>query len=275
VAESPRQLLVRGPQEGAANAPVEVRDRGARVTTGTYRNVKVHLAVGATTLHSGQTTTLTVTVTGVEGLRETLPVQLSNHSPGVLRMEGGEEQTLCVRPDDVGTSGKWTRQRQLTGVRLGGFSISTQVSQPRPHGETRVRIPGSVQGELRSGLLIEQAARTAEGQALVPGGYAVVVRGAGPNGAVSLQLGRQGHLVVTVPGAVLKRVETLTVCDRDDASEAAQTARSGSGQPAFSDLGFVNDELFVVRRQEDELVLELLTEEEDFSIQAGLTSVTP
>ena len=89
IAESQRQLVVRGPKEGAAEAPVEVRERGVQVKSGTYRNVNVRLSAGATTLHSGETTTLTVTLTGVEGLRETLPVHLSNNSPGVVRMEGG------------------------------------------------------------------------------------------------------------------------------------------------------------------------------------------
>lgn len=270
MAESQRQLLVRGPQEGTASAEVEVKDRGTRVAAGTYRNVSVSLAAGSTRLRSGETTTLTVTVTGVEGLRETLPVRLSNHTPNVVRMERGDQQTLCVRPDDVNTRGAWTAKRQLTGVKLGGFSILTRVSQPRPHGESRVRISGTVQGELHGGVVLPRGVQ-ASGGPLHPGSYAVTVRGSGGNGAVILHLGREGQLMGTLPGVVLKRVETLTVCDRDDVSDAVQKARDGSGEPSFSDLGFVNGTLFATGGQGEGLLVELLTEEEDFSIQAGLT----
>ena len=63
-------------------------------------------------------------------------MRLKNDSPGVVRLESGEEQTLCVRPDDVKTNGTWTASRGLTGVRLGGFSIGAEVSTPRPHAVT-------------------------------------------------------------------------------------------------------------------------------------------
>lgn len=271
MAESQRQLVVRGPQEGVSSAQVEVEDRGTNVTTGTYRNVSVGLAAGSTRLRSGETTTLTVTVTGVEGLRETLPVRLTNHSPDVVRMERGDQQTLCVRPDDVNTGGAWTAKRQLTGVKLGGFSLSTQVSQPRPHGESRVAISGAVQGELHGGVMLPQRVRAKGGQPLEAGSYAVTVRGAGQGGAVTLHLGREGQLMGTLPGVVLKRVETATVCDREDVTDAVDQARSGSGEPAFSDLGFVNGALFALGGQGEGLHVELRTEEEDFAIQAGLT----
>jgi hypothetical protein len=136
IAESARQLVVRGPHGGAAKATVEVRERGAVVTTGSYRNVDVRLSVEATTLRSGEKTPLTVTVTGLEGLREALPVRLTNRSPTVLRMTGGDEQTLCVRPDEVKVDGSWETTRELTGVKPGGFVIEPLVAQPGPHAES-------------------------------------------------------------------------------------------------------------------------------------------
>ena len=275
VAESPRQVVVRGPQEGAAAAPVEVRERGAVVTTGTYRNVDVRLAAGATTLHSGERTTLTVTVTGVEGLRETLPVRLRNDSPGVVRVEGGEEQTLCVRPDDVKTNGTWTASRGLTGVKLGAFSIGAEVSTPRPHAESRVRVAATLQGELRAGVVLERPAHSATGETLGAGSYAVRVRGTGESGKVDLLLGRRGQLVGALPGAVFQRVGSATLCDRDDVSDAVEQARAGTGEPSFHDLGFEDDEAFAVREDAAGLRLVLATDEEDFTIEADLAAPLP
>ena len=71
-------------------------------------------------------------------------------------------------------NGTWNARRGLTGVKLGGFSIITTVSQPRPHAESRIRISGTLQGELRAGVVLERATRTAAGEALDAGGYAVV-----------------------------------------------------------------------------------------------------
>lgn len=272
MAESPRQLVVRGPREGVSEAPIEVRDRGTQVTTGTYRNVGVSLSAGATTLRSGETTTLTITVTGVEGLRESLPVRLTNHSSTVVRMEGGEEQTLCVRPDDVSVTGTWRANRGLTGVKLGGFSITTKVSQPRPHAESNVRISAALYGELRAGLVLERPTRTPVGQALRPGPYAVMIRGDGEGGKVSLHLAHQGKLVGTLPGVVTQRARSATICDKDDDSDAVDQARAGTGDSTFGDLGFQDGELFELRGIEGGLLLVLPTDEEHFSIEASLPS---
>jgi len=272
MAESPRELLLRAPQEGSAGTPVEVRERGAVVTTGTYRNVGVRLAAGATNLHSGQRTTLTVTVSGVEGLRETLPVHVTNRSPSVVKMEGGDEQTLCVRPDEVGATGTWTAKRGLTGIRLGGFSIDTEVQTPRPHADAWTRFDGSLQGELRAGLVLDEPSRSAAGADLGPGGYAVLVRGAGEGGAVSLLLRSREGEVATLPGAVFKRTRSATVCDRKDASDVVSQARAGTGRPGFDELGFANDAAFEVRSTGSGRRLVLTTDEGAFSIEAILAA---
>ena len=271
IGESPRQLVVRGPRDGQAETPVEVRDRGAVVTTGSYRNVEVQLGAGATTLRSGQKTTLTIRVTGVEGLQGTLPVRLANRSPSVVQMEGGDEQTLCVRPDDVGVDGSWKAERGLTGVTMGGFGIAAVVQQPGPHAESWTAISGEVQDELRARLLLESAG-SAGGQEIAPGPWGVLVRGAGPGGRVRLHLVRQGQVVGELAGGVFQRVAPSTPCDREDATEQGQRLRAGTGRPELAGLGFENDELFEVRSVDAEGVRRLVleTEEQDFSIEADL-----
>jgi len=272
VGETPRQLVVRGPQEGTAHAPVEVRDRGAVVATGSYRNVNVRLSAGATTLRSGQKTTLTVTVTGVEGLRETLPVQLTNRSPAVVQMEGGDEQTLCIRPDDVKVDGSWEAERGLTGVTLGGFQIGTVVSQPRLSANPWTAIPGEMRNELRARLFLERPARSTGGRSIAAGPWGVLVEGAGDGGRVRLVLVRGGEERAALDGRVFQRLPSRTPCDREEASETGQRLHAGTGRPDFSDLGFENDALFEVRDGEGGRRLALETEDEDFSIEAALAA---
>ena len=269
---SPRQIVLRGPQEGQAETPVEVRERGTVVTTGAYRNVNVKLAAGATTLRSGQKTILTIQVTGVEGLREPLPVRLTNRSPTVVQVEGGDEQTLCVRPDDVGVDGSWKSERGLTGIKLGGFLIGTEVTQPGPHAESWTAISGTVQGELRVRLLLEQAARSVRGQEIAAGPYGVRVQGAGDGGRVRLLLVRGGQELGALDGAVFQRFPASTPCDREEASESGQQIRVGTGRPSFSDVGFEHEQMFAVRDAEGGSRLVLETEEGLFSIEADLSA---
>ena len=272
MAESPRQLVVRGPEEPSPPAPIEVRERGRVVASGTYRNVSVRLSAPLTNLLSGQHTTLTVTVSGLETLPETLPVRLSNQSPDVVRMEGGEEQTLCVRPDEVSTTGTWSKTRGLTGVRAGGFSIQTEVTEPGPRIESSAVADTILHGELLTRLDLERPARTAAGQSLAAGPYQVVVRGTGERGRVRLYLWRDGKAAGTADGAVLKKVAGGSICDRRDVLDAQQSASAGSGPRGFDELGFASGAAFDVRVEGASLRLVLPTSEKIFSIEAPLAS---
>jgi len=257
-------------ERGRPAAEVQAPLRGTVVATGTYRNVAVRLSAPLTNLLSGQRTTLTVTVSGVEGLKETLPLRLSNQSPDVVRMEGGEEQILCVRPDEVGTTGTWTKTRGLTGVRAGGFSIQTEVTEPGPQVESSAVADTILHGDLLARLALERPARTAAGQTLTAGPYQVVVRGTSERGRVRLYLSRDGHAAGTADGAVLKRVAGGSLCDRRDVTDAQQKAAAGSGERGFDELGFASGAAFDVRAEGNGLRLVLPTSDGIFSIEAPL-----
>jgi len=272
MAESPRQLVVRGPEEPAPPAPIEVSERGRVIAAGTYRNVSVRLSAPLTNLLAGQHTTLTITVSGLEGLQDTLPVRLTNQSPDVVRMEGGEEQTLCVRPDEVSTTGAWIKTRGLTGVHAGGFSIHTDLTPPGARAESSVMADATLHGDLLVRLQLDRPARTGGGQSLAAGPYQVVVRGTGERGKVRLLFWRDGKAAGTADGAVLKQVTAGSICDRRDVSDALQKATAGSGDRGFDELGFAGDSAFVVRGEGGSLRLVLTTSEGIFSIEATLAS---
>jgi hypothetical protein len=273
MAESPRQLVVRGPEEPAPPAPIEVSERGKVVATGTYRNVSVRLSAPLTNLLAGQHTTLTIAVGGLEGLRETLPLRLSNHTPDVVRMEGGEEQTLCIRPDEVSGTGTWTRTRGLTGARAGGFSIHTDLTPPGPRVESSVQADTTMRGELLARLVLDGPARTASGQSLSAGPYQVVVRGTGERGKVRLFFWRGDQAAGTADGVVMKPMPGGSICDRRDVLDAEQQATAGSGERGFDALGFTAGSAFAVQGGGGRTTRLVLTAAEGaFSIEAMLSS---
>jgi hypothetical protein len=128
LAESPRGLIVLTPYQKQVSGPAKITlKEGNAEVSGGYRNISVHLAVGKTRLKSGETTTLTVTVTGLERLEDEVPLRLQNKSPGIISMRGGTIQVHIIRAGDIAPGGIYTMTRTLTGKVPGTFGIRARI----------------------------------------------------------------------------------------------------------------------------------------------------
>ena len=127
LAESPRKVVVRSPANLIGPAPIEVSERGRIVARCNYQSVGVRLAADKLSLIRGEQTTLTLTLNGLDGVTTPVSVQLTNASPGTIRMEGGESQVVTAQPQEF-TGGVFTTRRTLTGVSAGGFNINAVVN---------------------------------------------------------------------------------------------------------------------------------------------------
>ncbi|HEY3026138.1 MAG TPA: hypothetical protein VGJ55_08320 [Pyrinomonadaceae bacterium] len=128
IAESTRKAVFKAPTD--VTGPIELHlTEGKTQTTGNYRNVGVNLTAPKTSLLKGESTTLTVQVTGLQGIKE--PVPLTLDSQGVITMEGGMYQPLIIQPSQIGADGRYTTMRGITGVETGNWtSTATVVTQP-------------------------------------------------------------------------------------------------------------------------------------------------
>ena len=128
IAESPRKCVLTAPTN--FTGPVEITlKEGNKETKGTYRNIGVNLSAPKTNLLKGESTTLTIQVSGLQGIKEPVPLTLESH--GVIAMEGGMFQPLMIQPSQVGPDGRYTTTRGITGVQTGGWtSTATVVTQP-------------------------------------------------------------------------------------------------------------------------------------------------
>ena len=70
---------------------------------------------------------LTVVVSGLDGLKQDVPFELVNHSPGVVSMAGGNQQRAIIPAADLQSNGTCTTTRTLTGVAPGSFNITATV----------------------------------------------------------------------------------------------------------------------------------------------------
>jgi hypothetical protein len=131
LAESPHSRVVWDTSQTVGPSTITVGENG-KTGTCPFNNVSVKLSAPNLHLLRGQTTVLTVVVSGLDGLKQDVPFELVNHSPGVVSMEGGNIQNLLIRGDtshasDVQRNGTYTTTRTLTGITPGSFNITATV----------------------------------------------------------------------------------------------------------------------------------------------------
>lgn len=93
LAESPRQQIVKSPKNVVGPTTIE-RKEGNSVATGKFTNLKVKLAAAKTGLKKGESTTITVTVEGLEGISTPVNLHIVNRAEDVIEMDGGNDQKI-------------------------------------------------------------------------------------------------------------------------------------------------------------------------------------
>lgn len=124
LAESPRKVVFRAPADVTGPIAFMLNEQNARAT-GAMRNLGVRLSAPKTNLLRGERTTLTVEVSGLQGIKDNVPLQLD--SKGVITMDGGSFQNLRIKPNEVQKDGRYTTTRQITGQQAGGFTVTATV----------------------------------------------------------------------------------------------------------------------------------------------------
>jgi len=128
LAESPRKVVAECPSDVIGNAQIEVTKKNAVVAKCAFRSIGVRLSAVKLNLIRGETTVMTLTLVGLEGMSASVSLRLENRSPWVIRMAGGQAQRLVLSPAQV-AGGTFTITKTLTGVRPGGFSINAIVER--------------------------------------------------------------------------------------------------------------------------------------------------
>jgi hypothetical protein len=124
LAESPRKAIFQSPADVVGPTQITLKE-GNSDRTGDYRNVSVRLSAPKTNLLKGERTTLQVEVSGLQGIKE--PVPLTLDSMGVITMEGGMYQPLMIQPSQVGADGRFITTRGITGVQTGAWTATATI----------------------------------------------------------------------------------------------------------------------------------------------------
>jgi hypothetical protein len=129
LAASPRQLAFSVPATTASGQlPVRFASND-RVIEGTMRVLAIQLKASNEQLIGGQRATLTVTVSGLNGITEPMKLTMLNRSPATVRVEN-IDRPITIEPGQVARQGTFVVTRRITGVRAGRFQIVASVGNP-------------------------------------------------------------------------------------------------------------------------------------------------
>ncbi|MEI8281203.1 MAG: hypothetical protein WCG75_02240 [Armatimonadota bacterium] len=129
LAQSPREAIVFSQTSETGPQNVKIEEQGT-TTTGTIHLVKLNLSAPKTNLLKGESTTITVKVSGLEGITKDVPMSMTNESPKTVQMTGGNTIVRSIHPNNVSQTGEFSIETQLTASSAGSFVISAQVGQP-------------------------------------------------------------------------------------------------------------------------------------------------
>lgn len=125
LAESPRGAVYRAPVDHVGAGTLRLDEAGRVVAEGDYHNVQLKLTAPKTRLDSGEATTLTVAVTGLDAYEGDASLTVDLMPESVIGMEGGNyaERTLDTQEDDV-----YVETFDLTGRTPGAWNAIATVS---------------------------------------------------------------------------------------------------------------------------------------------------
>lgn len=131
LAESPSQLYFTTTASQTGPATVMCTENG-KTQTSISNLLKLDLTADKTNLRRGQQTQIHIQISGLEGLKENVPVTITNTSPSVITLEGGNTQQLTIVPSKNAAAGVFTISRNIHSIKNGGFSVSVTVSPFSP-----------------------------------------------------------------------------------------------------------------------------------------------
>ncbi|NND51638.1 MAG: hypothetical protein HKN54_04475, partial [Flavobacteriaceae bacterium] len=129
LAESESELFFRVPNNLSGSSDFHFTNATETITTGVHV-LGLQLSAGNLNLMKGQSTNLSIGVTGLQGLEDNVPMTISNNSPSNITLSGGNFQEIMINPSTDAAGGTYQTSRTIQAIRSGGFEISVNIVPP-------------------------------------------------------------------------------------------------------------------------------------------------
>ncbi|NNE66960.1 MAG: hypothetical protein HKN33_10390, partial [Pyrinomonadaceae bacterium] len=124
LAESPRQSVFQSPRDVIGPTDLEFREGNTRIKQN-FRNIDVKLTASKLKLMKGETSRVSLNVSGLQGIEDEVPLHIS--CTGSADMQGGNIQNLQISPAQVNGEGQFLQSRALVGNKVGNFNVTATV----------------------------------------------------------------------------------------------------------------------------------------------------
>lgn len=101
----------------------------------TVNLIDYSLQAGRMTLNRGESTFLNIKIVGLEDLQEPLILEVENQSIGKISLEGGDQQTIHIVPEDLADLSTWEKRIDILSLTRGNFSVFTNLEIPEKKNE--------------------------------------------------------------------------------------------------------------------------------------------
>jgi len=97
LAKSPRQVVVNTPQGCTGRSTIEYQE-GNSVAKGQFNNLELNVSCQKTTLDKGESSTIVINVSGMQGMKGPVKMRITNLNPGTVTLSGGNQQSFVINP---------------------------------------------------------------------------------------------------------------------------------------------------------------------------------
>lgn len=130
LAESPEAIFFAVPDNLKGEVEIELVENGYYVGDKACL-VDLYLSADKLTLAKGESSTVNIEVSGLEGIETEVPLSITNITPSSIQMEGGLKREIKIGPNDVDESGVYKTTADVTATRAGGFSVMVEIAPPQ------------------------------------------------------------------------------------------------------------------------------------------------
>ena len=129
LAESPRSCIASFSSSVTGPQYLAIQEKGETKCNGSTNVVNMDVSVPKTNLRKGESTTIHVMITGLENLKDTATLTLSNTTPGIVTMQPSNDVVIFFTPDSVG-NGTFNRQFDVKSITTGDFVVIVNLNLP-------------------------------------------------------------------------------------------------------------------------------------------------
>jgi hypothetical protein len=129
IAESETDLFFETPENIKGQQQLQFINDGTKIEE-TINVLQLDVSAKKLNLLKSETTTLNISISGLDNLDTAVPLTITNKSPSNIILDEGNNQQHIINPEQNATNGNFNITQNIQAIQNGGFSISVNIIPP-------------------------------------------------------------------------------------------------------------------------------------------------